>query len=112
MRAPARAAAALAAAVLAAAAGSCASGAGAPRRHEIQIQAFVYNPDTVAAAPGDTLVFINHDAVPHTATAAGRWDTGEIPAGATRTVVVPSGPAGPFKCAYHPTMTGVLAAGK
>jgi len=110
MRAPARAAAVLAVAALAAAAGSCAPGEGAPRRHEIQIQAFVYSPDTVAAAPGDTLVFINHDAVPHTAAAAGRWDTGDIPAGATRTVVVPASPTGPFKCAYHPTMAGALAA--
>ena len=98
-----------AAAALAAAAAACAGGGRAPARHAIEIRAFVFTPDTVPAHPGDTLVFTNRDAVPHTATGDG-WDTGEIPAGGTKTVVVPAAGAGPYHCAYHPTMRGAVAA--
>ena len=97
-------------AALVAALGGCA-GAGRPARHEIQITAFVYQPATEPVHPGDTLVFVNHDAVPHTATAsAGAWDTGEIPANATKKLVVPTGGAGDYKCAFHPNMHGTLTA--
>jgi plastocyanin len=97
------------AAALAAALAGCAGAAARPVRHEVAIQAFVYQPASAAVRAGDTLVFVNHDAVPHTATAAdGAWDTGEIPANATRTVVVPAAGIGPYKCAFHPTMTATL----
>jgi len=43
----------------------------------------------VLAAVGDTLVWSNRDVVPHTATAdGGGWNTGSIPAGGERRVVV------------------------
>jgi len=103
------AAAALAAAIAAVTAAACGGGGGAPERHEITIRAFVFSPDTQAVHPGDTLVFVNHDAVPHTATAVdGAWDTGAIPANGTKTVVVPA--AGDYRCTIHPTMTGRIAA--
>jgi len=96
-----------AAAALAAAAGACAGGGRAPERHGIEIRAFVFTPAAQPAAPGDTLVFVNHDAVPHTATALdGSWDTGTIPAEGTKTVVVPAKGGGAYHCAIHPTMTG------
>lgn len=99
------------AAALAAALGACAGGGHAPARHEIEIRAFVFTPAAQAAAPGDTLVFVNHDAVPHTATALdGSWDTGPIPANGTKAVAVPK--AGPYHCAIHPTMTGRVDAAK
>ncbi|HYH81159.1 MAG TPA: hypothetical protein VEX86_15255 [Longimicrobium sp.] len=95
-------------ALLAAALAGCA-GAERPARHEIAIQAFVYQPASAPVRPGDTLVFVNRDAVPHTATAAdGAWDTGDIPANASRTVVVGENGVGGYKCAYHPTMTATL----
>ncbi|HEV7586574.1 MAG TPA: hypothetical protein VGO40_00495, partial [Longimicrobium sp.] len=86
---------AVAAAALAAAAGACAGGARAPARHQVEIRAFVFSPAAQAARPGDTLVFVNHDAVPHTATAAdGSWDTGAIPANGTKAVAVPAAGGG------------------
>ena len=97
----------LAAAALAAAAGACAGGEAAPERHEIEIKAFVFVPAALAARPGDSLVFVNHDAVPHTATAAdGSWDTGSIPATGTKAVAVPAAGGGDYRCAIHPTMVG------
>jgi plastocyanin len=105
------AAAALAAAVAASAAACGGGGGRAPERHEIEIRAFVFTPDTQAVHPGDTLVFVNHDAVPHTATAAdGSWDTGTIPASGTKAVAVSA--AGAYRCAIHPTMTGSVTAAK
>ena len=51
-----------------------------------------------------TLVFTNHDIVPHTATARDTsWHTGDIAANATARIVV-TGNADYF-CLYHPTMT-------
>ena len=65
----------------------------------------------MAARPGDTLVFVNHDAMPHTATALdGSWDTGVIPANGTKAVAIPKD--GGFHCAIHPTMTGSVTAGE
>jgi plastocyanin len=88
---------------------ACASPA-RPQRHEIAITGFAFTPREVEVRPGDTLVFENRDAVPHTATGAnGAWDTGDLPAGGRRVVVVPADGAGPYRCAYHPTMTGALA---
>ena len=98
------------AAVLAAALAGCAAAAPRPVRHEIQITAFVYRAPRVPVHPGDTLVFINRDAVPHTATAAGqRWDSGEIPAGESRVVVLPANATGTYRCMYHPNMNATLA---
>ena len=88
----------------------CAGAAPKPARREIRIEAFVFHPGTQAVRPGDTLVFINRDAVPHTATANdASWDTGEILANATDTVVVPANGIGEYKCAYHPAMKAELA---
>ena len=98
------------AALLLAALAGCA-GAERPVRHEIAIQAFVYQPASAPVHPGDTLVFVNRDAVPHTATANdGSWDTGDIPANGTKAVVVPA--AGDYRCAIHPTMVGRVDAEK
>ena len=97
----------VAAAAALAVAGACAGGGKAPERHEIEIHAFVFTPAAQAARPGDTLVFVNRDAVPHTATANdGSWDTGNIPANGTKAVVVPAKGGGAYRCAIHPTMVG------
>lgn len=96
-------------AALAVALAGCAGAAARPVRHEISIQAFVYQPASQPVHPGDTLVFVNHDAVPHTATAAdGSWDSGEIRANASKAVIVPAKAAGAYKCIFHPNMAGTL----
>lgn len=80
----------------------------APRAHAVAIRGFVYAPDTLVAAPGDTVVWANADVVPHTATAAGRWDTGQIGAGASGRTVAGAAGTYAYVCAYHPTMRGTL----
>ena len=87
-------------------------GAGAsaePKAIEIVIEHFAFVPPSVEVAPGDTVVFINRDIVPHTATAVdGSWTTKDIPRGRSETLVVPPNGAGSYVCRYHPAMRGRL----
>jgi plastocyanin len=80
-----------------------------PRAHAVEIRNFVFAPASLAAAPGDTVVWTNRDIVPHTATPdAGGWDSGSIAAGASWTLVVPEEGLGAYRCAFHPTMKAAL----
>jgi plastocyanin len=97
----------LACAALALAA-ACGGDPARPAAHGAEIRAFRYRPDTLTAAPGDTVVWTNRDVVPHTATAAGAWDTGEIGAGESGRMVAGAPGTYAYTCAYHPTMRAVL----
>lgn len=94
------------------AAAACAENSShAPRsaRHEVQIENFRFLPDTLTVAVGDTIVWTNHDFVPHTATAEDRsWDTGSIAADSSGTVVVQRAGTYPYLCVFHPVMKGVV----
>lgn len=83
-------------------------GDGGPQTHAVEIRGFAFVPDTVVAAPGDTVAWTNADVVPHTATAAGGWDTGDIRASATGRAVVKAPGTYDYVCAYHPSMRGTL----
>lgn len=68
----------------------------------------LFRPGALAVAVGDTVVWINHDIVPHTATAQGHWDTGSITRGNTgRHIPAKSGTLR-YVCTLHPTMRGTL----
>ena len=75
----------------------------------MEIRGFAYLPATLEVAAGDTVVWINRDVVPHTATRDGTgWDSGSLVAGGSwRLVAVPGG-SQPYYCAFHPSMRGVL----
>ena len=83
----------------------------APRAHIVEIQGFALHPETLTVAVGDTVRWVNHDAVPHTATAgpdsARIFDSGSIAAGGEWSRVVTAGEKDYF-CLFHPTMRGVL----
>jgi plastocyanin len=97
-----------AACVALALAAGCGAGPGRPAAHPAEIRAFRYAPDTITAAPGDTVVWTNRDVVPHTATAPGAWDTGEIGANGSGRMVAPAPGTYAYTCAYHPGMRAVL----
>lgn len=76
-----------------------------PGRHVVEITHFLFAPDTLHVAVGDTIVWVNRDAVPHTATAGdGGWDSGSIAAQARWTHVVDR--PGEYVCTIHPSMVG------
>ncbi|HEV3050123.1 MAG TPA: cupredoxin family copper-binding protein [Longimicrobium sp.] len=89
-------------------AAACGRGDAPARTHAVAIRGFAYAPDTVVAAPGDTVVWTNGDVVPHTATVAGRWDTGEIRGSASGRIVAGEAGTYAYVCAFHPTMRGTL----
>ena len=92
-------------------ASGCGAGEPAARRHTVEISAFRYAPADLRVAAGDTVVFVNRDAVPHTATAAdGAWDTGSVAAGDSGRVVVAREGRHPYRCLFHPNMASALTA--
>lgn len=71
-----------------------------------------YHPAGLTVAVGDTVVWINRDIVPHTATATGtgttNWDTGQMGQGQTGRYIVSRRGAINYACSFHPTMHGKL----
>lgn len=83
--------------------------AGTPKRHVVIMEQFRFKPGIVRAAVGDTIVWQNHDMVPHTADAAGKaWSSGNIPARSQRITVVKEKGEHTFTCLYHSNMKGKL----
>ena len=81
------------------------------RTHVVEIHKFKFAPKALAVRPGDVIVWINKDIVPHSATADdGSWDTGLIDAGARVRTTVPSDFFKSYHCKYHRSMTALLEA--
>jgi plastocyanin len=78
-----------------------------PGVHAVEIRGFAFVPDTLVVRRGDTVVWRNRDAVPHTATSeGGEWGSPELGKDGAWRVVVETG--GAYRCALHPTMRGVI----
>ena len=79
------------------------------RTHVVEIRKFKFAPKALAVRPGDVIVWINKDIVPHSATANdGSWDTGLIDAGGQVRTTVPSDFFKRYHCKYHRSMTARL----
>lgn len=87
-----------------------AGGGPAPRVHSVEIRGMAYHPAELSVAPGDTIVWINRDIVPHTATGQGTapWDTGHLVSGASGRYVPRRVGTLAYICALHPTMRATL----
>jgi plastocyanin len=80
-----------------------------PGAHTVEIRGFTYVPATLEVAVGDTVVWVNRDIVPHTATQDGRaWDSGSLGTALAWRVVAASPGRQLYYCTFHPTMRGVL----
>ena len=80
-----------------------------PRRHVVEIREFVFHPKRIVASPGDTVVWINRDVVPHTATASdGTWGSQELQEGTSWEMAVGNSGVQDYFCEFHPHMQGVL----
>jgi plastocyanin len=85
--------------------------AGEPSRTTttVDMRDFVFEPAAVEVAVGDTIVWVNRDVVPHTATAeTGSWDSGEMRMGARWAWVAEHADTVEYVCAYHPSMRGTI----
>lgn len=77
--------------------------------HTITIAGMTFDPATVRLAPGDRVVWLNRDLVPHTASALdGSFESGRIDPGQQWSVVFAAAGAIDYVCAYHPAMQGRL----
>ena len=81
----------------------------APRRWEIAMRNFVFEPRQLTVARGDTVVFSNTDFVPHTATARdSTWDSKSIDGGRTWSFVPTATGAHEYYCVFHPNMRATI----
>lgn len=77
------------------------------QRHEITIRDFRFEPTQLTAAPGDTIVWINRDVVPHTATENREsWDSGALQGTRWWYLVVQERGSQSYYCRFHPAMKG------
>ena len=82
-----------------------------PRQHIVEIRAFSFQPPRTVVSPGDTIVWINRDIVPHTVAAAGgTWRSQALEEGESWEIEVENSEVEPYFCEFHPHMMGVLAA--
>ena len=79
------------------------------RRHVVDIRSLKFQPVELVVAPGDTIVWINHDIVPHTATAGDKsWDSKSIGKESQWETIVQPGMAEEYFCRFHPNMKARL----
>jgi len=84
-------------------------GAQARASHVVDIRDLRFEPGVRVVAPGDTIVWVNHDPVPHTVAGAdSSWTSGHLAGGDTWRTIVEAGGEIAYFCEYHPTMRGVV----
>ena len=80
-----------------------------PKTHTVTIQAMRYEPEVLTVAVGDTIVWVNKDVVPHTATSgAGSFDSKAIQADQSWRVTILNKGDFAYICTFHPTMKAML----
>jgi plastocyanin len=80
-----------------------------PVTHSVTIDGSSFTPATLRIRSGDSVVWVNKDIIPHTATSErGRFDSGTLETGASWTYGTKARGEFPYVCAFHPTMKGVL----
>jgi plastocyanin len=80
-------------------------------RRTVAISSLAYHPADLEVAPGDTIIWVNRDIVPHTATSdksPRAIDTGTMAAGDSSKYIATRAGVYRYTCAFHPTMQGRL----
>jgi plastocyanin len=86
-----------------------AASAPGPVTHTVTIDSMQFHPDDLTVKPGESVVWVNHDAFPHTVTATGGpFDSKEIAAGESWTFTASARGDLAYTCTIHPTMKGML----
>jgi plastocyanin len=79
-----------------------------PHTYRVSIHGMAFDPADLTVNVGDRIEWTNDDMVPHTATAAGLFDSGPIAVGGHyRTTATRSGRV-PYICTLHTTMQGAF----
>ena len=77
--------------------------------HTVVIADMKFVPETLTVKPGDTVIWVNKDFFPHTATAQDRsFDSRDIATNQSWKYVAKQKGSIPYVCTLHPTMKGTL----
>lgn len=76
--------------------------------HTIAMDGTRFVPETVTVKRGDRVVWVNRDPFPHTATAAGVFDSRSMAPGESWSYVPHRSGALAYVCTLHPGMQGTL----
>lgn len=80
-----------------------------PQTHLIEIRNLEFAPKEINVKPGDIVKWINHDFIPHTATANDQeWNSGFLDVKASWQMTVDENTFEDYFCIYHPNMTGKI----
>jgi len=83
--------------------------AAAAATHTVTIEGFAFKPQTLEVKAGDTVLWVNRDILPHTATAsANAFDSKTIDPGGRWTWTARAAGQYAYECALHPNMKGVV----
>ena len=101
----------LAAAALVAVAAAGAAGTEQKRKpvlHRVTIDATSFTPAELTIRAGDSVVWMNRDVIPHTATQSGGkgFDSGTLKSGDAWKHTFTTGGTVDYVCTFHPTMKG------
>ena len=78
--------------------------------HIVEIREFEFVPANIEVKLGDTIKWINIDAVPHTATASDKsWDSGLLSNNSEWVMTVTKDSESNYICTYHPMMKGSIS---
>jgi plastocyanin len=80
-----------------------------PKTHAVTMENMRFQPESLTVARGDTVVWVNKDLVPHTATSkAGGFDSQGIEAENSWKFTVRKKGDFAYVCTFHPTMTAMV----
>jgi plastocyanin len=81
---------------------------GAAKLHRVLMEGVKFAPETLEVAAGDTVVWVNRDAVPHTVSAGKSVESGTIGVDAEWKLAVRQKGRLDYICRFHPGMRGTL----
>jgi plastocyanin len=77
--------------------------------HTVTIEGMRFQPEALTVAAGDTIVWVNKDLVPHTATSeTGGFDSKEIQPDKSWSYTIRKTGDFAYVCTFHPTMKAML----
>jgi plastocyanin len=80
-----------------------------PKTHTGTIEGMRFQPAVLTVSPGDTIVWVNKDIVPHTATSkTGRFDSKDIQVDKSWKYTIRKMGDFAYICTFHPTMKAML----
>ena len=80
-----------------------------PKTHTVIIEGTSFQPASLTVAAGDSVVWLNKDFFPHTATSTqGQFDSKEIESGESWKYVAKQKGDYAYFCTFHTTMKGML----